>query len=225
MKTLDVICVHGIGSGTPPTFADKAMRRLGSALLKQGVNLNSRSVTWGSLMDADQKRMLKSVKDAGAVGGMVQRLSSLTLADALSVGQYQDQINYLVDYHSKGMKAPVLIGHSLGCLVLSNWLAGRPHREVSHLVTTGCNLELFFQREGSYQTPHQVAYTGKWTNVYAPRDGLGFPLRNWLFHVEDVRLRVGTWLTRWNGLSHTGFWASDELFSDVLPPRLIGYAR
>lgn len=201
------------------------MRRLSAALRPLDINLNARSVTWGALMDADQKAMLATVKEMGASAAPVQRLSALTLADALSVRQYDDQINSLFDYESKGMAAPVVIGHSLGCLVSADWMNARPGRRVSHFVTTGCNLQLFFQREGSFLTPPQVAYAGKWTNVYAPKDGLGFPLRGWLYHVKDIELKVGTWLTRWNALSHTGFWGSAELFSKVLPPIVAGYAR
>ena len=58
---------------------------------------------------------------------------------------------------------------------------------------------------------HHPGLEPRWVNFYDPDDVIGYPLKplNEAYREavdEDRVVDVGSWLTRWNPLSHTGYW-------------------
>ena len=71
-----------------------------------------------------------------------------------------------------------------------------------------------------YLTRHHPSVTPRWINFYDPDDVIGSPLRplNARYAAavtEDRPVDVGSWLTRWNPLSHTGYW-NDKRVADLI---------
>jgi hypothetical protein len=65
---------------------------------------------------------------------------------------------------------------------------------------------------------------GRWVNFYDPDDVLGYPLRplSRLYAAsvtEDRPVNVGSWLTRWNPLAHSGYW-NDGAVADQIAENL-----
>jgi hypothetical protein len=67
---------------------------------------------------------------------------------------------------------------------------------------------------------HHPDLRPRWVNFYDPDDVIGYPLKplNALYDAavdEDRAVDAGSWLTRWNPLSHTGYWR-DGAVADVI---------
>jgi hypothetical protein len=67
---------------------------------------------------------------------------------------------------------------------------------------------------------HHPELRPRWINFYDPDDVIGYPLKplNALYDAavdEDRAVDAGSWLTRWNPLSHTGYWR-DGAVADVI---------
>jgi pimeloyl-ACP methyl ester carboxylesterase len=223
-KSVHALFVHGIGQ-QDSKFADQAQKRLAAALSPRGVTLYGRSVHWAPLLDTVEAKALRQTKRLGAHGKLMQRVTMGTLADALSYRHHQVGINYLMDYETKQLRADEIhiFGHSLGCLLVADYLRSRTGVKVAHLYTMGCNLQLFFLgAEDQFDCPQQLKATGKWTNLFSPNDAIGFPLRAWLPQVRDVEVSVGNIFTKWWGAAHGAYWGDKRLWSDTIPGLLLG---
>ena len=89
------------------------------------------------------------------------------------------------------------------------------------LVTMGSPIALWSLRYPRFGEPvrmpclerHHPGMHGRWINVYDPDDVIGYPLRalNAKYRkavTEDLAVDVGSLLTRWTPLSHSGYWGS-----------------
>lgn len=96
------------------------------------------------------------------------------------------------------------------------------------LVTMGSPIALWSLRYPRFGEPvrmpclekHHPGMEARWTNFYDPDDVIGYPLRplNAKYRkavTEDRAVDVGSILTRWTPLSHTGYWGSRGVAEDV----------
>jgi hypothetical protein len=206
MTAVHAICVHGVGSGTPSNFADKAMKRLSAALAERGVTLYSRSVHWGPIMDEHERKMLEAVGRRGSENRPTQRAGIGMGGDALSYRHSQDAINYVFDYEVGALRADdfIIFAHSLGCVLATDWLRSRKLARCSKFVSMGCNLQAFnLGAEAQWPCPWQLSGPNAWVR-----------------QARDVEVSVGGWLTGWTGLSHTGYWQDRKLWTRTVPELL-----
>ncbi|MGE5179803.1 MAG: hypothetical protein ACM3PF_12005 [Bacteroidota bacterium] len=92
---------------------------------------------------------------------------------------------------------------------------------VSLVYTMGSPIALWSLRYPGFGVPvslparrlarHHPDLRARWVNLYDPDDVIGYPLKpvNARYAeavAEDRAVDVGSWLTRWNPLSHTGYW-------------------
>lgn len=228
MPDFRAMFVHGVGEQSPD-FADDARRVLREGLERRGVPSWFRSVHWAPEADSAEHTYRAAVHRAGSTIGPAQRLAIGTLADAL---YYQgdeglrERVWSRMDREFVTLSGPerrtdvVVFAHSLGCLITVDWLRNRPGVRVRALVTFGANLGLFSLGR-PLDVPAQLragAMPQGWTNVYYPRDVLGFPLAvdPGLRHVRDVRLRPPTLLAR-TGLAHVEYWDDRRLWGELVP--------
>lgn len=198
------------------------MTRLSGALQKRGVQLYSRSVHWGPLLDAHQEKMERLVGAEGSSNRPLQRAGMNVGGDALSYKFSQDGINHLFDYEYAALRSDevVIFAHSLGCVLATDWLSSRNLARISKLVTLGNNMEAFNEgNEAAWLAtcPAQVRAPGTWDNYYDGQDMLGWPVRHWIPQVQDIRVDVGGFLKSWWGLSHTAYWNDRQLWSETIP--------
>lgn len=121
----------------------------------------------------------------------------------------------------------VLVAHSLGCQIASNFLWDAQHGEfaqelgidsklvenVSALVTFGCNIPLFnlhIEHPVCFAKPHA---SFRWINYYSKYDVLGYPLKDFGvdYHelVEDRTIKTGLFT------AHSGYWKSKRLAKEL----------
>lgn len=97
---------------------------------------------------------------------------------------------------------------------------------VALLVTLGSPIALWSLRYPRFGVPvtlpakrlaeHHPALRPRWVNFYDPDDVIGYPLKplNAAYDDavdEDRAVDAGSWLTRWNPMSHTGYWGDSEV--------------
>ena len=219
--------VHGIGRHRAD-FAHESRAMLREALADRGESCWLDSCVYADLADKLEDGMEARVEKAGSAGGAAQKLSTGTLADAIlylrSPWLQQGIYARLDAAWSRFGRYPngrvVIFAHSLGGLVVTDWLRRRRDVTPRALVTFGCNLELF-SLGTTFQCPSQLAPgAAPWTNVFYPRDGLGWPLAHaqGLSHVRDVKL--GWELFRpstWTGLAHNAYWGCSKLWEELVP--------
>lgn len=219
--------VHGIGRQRGH-FADEARATLREALRARGERCWLESCVYADIADRLQDAMDARVEKRGSAGGLFQKVSTGVLADAtmyVRSAALRDAIYRRLDaswerFGGAADRRVVLFAHSLGCLVTTDWLRLRPEVRPRALVTFGCNLELFTMGE-PFDCPAQLRPgQASWTNVFYPRDALGWPLAGapGLSHVRDVKLpwklaRPSTWF----GTAHNAYWGSEKLWADLVP--------
>jgi hypothetical protein len=223
--TLYALFVHGVGEQSSD-FAADAIRNLRGVLAQRGTKLYAGVVHWAPLADRFEKTFLQSAEAHGSRGNPSQRLVVGTLADALA---YQSnpglraQIANLVDYEYTRLRAGSvhIFAHSLGGLVMTDWLRSRKNARPQSLHTFGCNLGLFNLGQ-RFDCPKALLNDKVWINYYSPSDMLGFPLRTRpeFAQVRDVKVRVGGIFKRWSGLAHTAYFGDSNFWRKTVPSYL-----
>ncbi len=208
------LCFHGIGKGTPASFAAKAMGRLGA----QVPGLRHASVHWGPLLDVHQEAMLRDMRRRGSRGNMVQGVSFEVLGDALAYRNVEGAARLLADYEVSNLGGlDVVFAHSLGCVLAMGWLAARPASAAPvTLVTMGCNIGLW--QAGSTSPVTRPRSVGRWLNLFDATDGLGGPVGGFA-NARDIEVEVGRpWYAFMvPAADHVGYWGDKGLWSRVIP--------
>ncbi len=220
-KISRALFIHGVGQ-QESDFADDARQWLREAVAEKGHTLFTTQVHWAPLADRHQERFLAAAEKHGSKANPTQRLVVGTLADALMYTtnpKLRDQIFASLDNQMwlLGNRGTVF-AHSLGGLIVTDYLRARPEIKNVRLVTMGCNIGLFNLGRTFAPVPSLEA-PGAWINVFSPRDMLGFPLGidPCLAHVRDVQVSVGGWFKGWTGLAHIRYWTDRTLWKKTLP--------
>lgn len=207
--------VHGVGSQAAG-YSTHAQKWFASKV----PNFYGSEALWSPVLDRYENKMMKEVARKGSSTRPAQKLVVQTLADALCFQNRKEEIFDVLDQAYVRLRADEvhIFAHSLGVLLVLEWMRSREKVRVAKLFSFGCNLELFnLGAETKFVTPPQVDMPGKWVNAFDPSDMLGWPLRSWLPAVHDIEVNVGSILTSWNGLAHTGYFHEKSLWLRTFP--------
>jgi hypothetical protein len=153
----------------------------------------------------------------------------------------------LLDFDGDATKPVVIIAHSLGCQVISNYLWDAQHKSnifsksptdgtaqskfralnsLTNLVTTGCNIPLFIAGLTDRRCFAKPSDSFVWDNFYDPDDVLGWPLKQLgptYSIVRDHPVNSGGLLSSWNIASHGCYWSDADVVSplaDILKSKM-----
>ncbi|MCC9136053.1 alpha/beta hydrolase [Pontibacter silvestris] len=129
----------------------------------------------------------------------------------------------------------VIIAHSLGCQIISNYIWDAQHKKgiwqgrqpsefqklstARLMITSGCNIPLFVSGLEKIEAIHKPNDLFKWYNYYDRDDILGWPLKplsqgfqNAYDDVvsEDIEINTG-----WTPFSHSDYWKDDNFIAPV----------
>lgn len=149
--------------------------------------------------------------------------------------------NALQDFDGKVNRPVVIVAHSLGCQVISNYLWDAQHnhhifatmaadqsegadfmrlKTAQKLITTGCNIPLFvagLEKRTCFARPNPKFH---WDNYYDPDDILGWPLEqldpSYASMVQDHVVEVGRPWNSWTPLSHSYYWRDKDIHQAVV---------
>lgn len=131
----------------------------------------------------------------------------------------------------------VIIGHSLGSVVLLDFLAHQIkagnqdtlYQQLCGIVTLGSPLALWSLQDKSLGKPLPFPGEGlsseqqrlaQWINIYDKDDVIAYPLKSINEHwgqavTKDIAINVGGPLTSWNPLSHHGYWKNRHVHRQI----------
>jgi hypothetical protein len=274
MTKLGVLCVHGMGNQTP-AYADEMVADLKKRVGCAGLDPETvafKSVFWGDLLDDRQNNVMSRMAEQGQLAWRCLRREIVVsgLGDAAAyLGPGTDESAYYGAIHSRmettlgelqemlGGKdgAPlVIVAHSLGCAITSNYLWDAQRETpwargitpftrgetLAGLFTLGCNLPIFtFTKRSEDVVP--IAFPGAraakafrdqaafrrhagWLNFYDPEDLLGYPLRPINSTYAKVVAEDAAVNTGPIWRAHTSYW-SDPVVNAEIARRVIGLVR
>lgn len=230
MRPVYALFIHGVGT-QDSHFSDDAQLWLAQGLQAHGGSLYARACHWAPLMDLTSTAFLEDARKRGHAENPITKLVTNTLSDALAYRNDRpvaDKIRYLIDYEVQSLRGePVVIfAHSLGGLIMADYLRSRTELKVEKLVTFGCNIPLFYLGAEFYP-PAQTAHAGTWTNCFYHDDCLGYPLAgvSHLEYVVDMKIEPAPGIHFSDvvpGLTHVDYFG-DKRFWRETAPKILGF--
>lgn len=249
MKEIVLITLHGMGRDGGGAEALGA--RLGKLMGARWSRVAFHPVDYASLLQAPQDSLWQAMTQRYALDSAPIRtflLHYLGDAGSLEFSAHREPASYLAvqtrlhqallaAWEACGQRScpVVILAHSLGAQVISNYLWDAQHRQylfanapehmsqqesfgalssLRRLITTGCNIPLFTsglkERHCFTRQPSDLI----WDNYYDRDDPLGWPLRplgssyEW---INDKEINVGGVFSAWNPASHTHYWDDEDL--------------
>lgn len=231
---LGVLVIHGMGN-QESNFANGLINEVNARMEKKGISsaqIAWQAVWWAPVLSEKQESLLRRMQEKNDLDMMkLRRFVIHSLADAVAYQQVKTakaQINVYNEIHTivaKAMKllrtaihqdfrektkkeVPlVVIGHSLGCHIISNYIwdlqkkKGKPKsgnafermETLAGMYTFGCNIPMFTFAYNALKPiefppktlsahlpglkPDQIKELAQWLNFYDPDDILGYPLK------------------------------------------------
>ncbi|NRA36876.1 MAG: hypothetical protein HRU15_01945 [Planctomycetes bacterium] len=267
---LAVLIIHGMGEHLPG-YADPMIGQLKRSIARSGQNPSKvafAEVTWSEELDIRQREYMNRAVQAGPLGSLrLRRAVVNALGDATAYQKVSsvsgshttyDKIHALVSdkmselYNNDLAAAPavplLIIAHSLGARIISNYIWDMQHNALSSqlsdferldtlsgIVTFGCNIPLF---TFAYQDVDPIAFpppgltpqlsrSPEWRNYYSTSDILAYPLKAINARYDrvvtaDIPVRVGRWFQWWNPGSHAAYW-EDRRFTNPVGEFIASY--
>lgn len=258
MKQIALITVHGMGE-IDNTYYKELEKNLKNSLGNEWEKISFNPVNYAHVFQKSQESLwqkmlaepkndldltkfrkffLYSFSDAASLEHSIHRDKTLyfkvqkEIENTLELA-YQELINL-------PNKPVILVAHSLGCQVISNYLwdtqkklnlfSNRanidPDKEdflrlktCENLVTTGCNIPIFTAGLKDRKCFDKPNHLFKWENFYDPDDILGWPIKQLGdgYHemVEDHSINAGGFFTSWNIFSHQNYWGDDDIANSL----------
>jgi len=227
MSKLGVLFVHGMGHQSP-SYAEAMTDELKARIALRGGDpeeIAFKAAYWGDLLDAREDSLLRRMGQGGeldwvrlrrdlVVSGLGDAVAYLGPGTAESAcygavhARIETSLNELQEQLQGQARAPVVvIAHSLGCAMVSNYLWDAQHdtpwargtteltrgETVAGFITMGCNLPLLtlayrpkdvhaisfpgVHAEAAFRDKAAFGEHSGWFNFYDPDDLLGYPLK------------------------------------------------
>lgn len=258
---LGVLIVHGMGNQRPD-YADRMIAELDARIAKlRGARdeIRWKPAYWADVLQRKADGLWRDLsRENDLDAAPIRKFIISSFGDAIAYqrvpGQRKDVYSEIHDrVHAAlvGLRRAlgdedrplIVIAHSLGSVIMSNYIWDRQHgyqaaefggtaferlETLAGLITFGSNIALFslaydpvVSIEFPPRTlPEELKAAAKWLNFFDSDDVLGYPLKplgesyeNAV--TEDVEINVGGILTSWNPLSHSAYWTDNDFTKPV----------
>lgn len=236
--------IHGIGRQTKD-YSNDFIKKISQTYQKSGKDeLVFKSICWQEIIQPAENALFEKISYL-----KWRRLRNLLIGyggDALcyqpsrdGVGFYSEVHDFIDSelqslYNELDPDSPVIIiAHSLGSIVISNflWDSHNKYSEISEktldllknlkaLYTLGSPLSIWSLRFPGGGVPINIE--AEWFNVYHKNDIISSPIKLINQHYTnipnlfDIELKVGNMLTFWNPLVHNCYWSSSALIKHLI---------
>ena len=256
-KKVGVLLIHGMGS-VADDYAHDAIQELRERISGRGLNRDDiawESVYWAPILSERESQLWVDLSADNDLNWAKRRkfftnaFGSVSAYPALPnrcVNVY-DKIHGTVHNSLKALRAKlggadkplVVIAHSLGSVIMSNYIWDRQKGKdeasfggsafermetLAGLVTLGSNIPLFTLACDPVVSiefpppalPEKLRKSAKWLNLYDSDDVLGWPLKPLSGSygesvTTDMEVNVGNILTNWNPANHAAYWTDDSV--------------
>ncbi len=256
-KKVGVLLIHGMGS-VADDYAHDAIQELRERISGRGLNRDDiawESVYWAPILSERESQLWVDLSADNDLNWA--KLRKFFTNAFGSVSAYQalpnrcdnvyDKIHGTVHNSLKALRAKlggadkplVVIAHSLGSVIMSNYIWDRQKGKdeasfggsafermetLAGLVTLGSNIPLFTLACDPVVSiefpppalPEKLRKSAKWLNLYDSDDVLGWPLKPLSGSygesvTTDMEVNVGNILTNWNPANHAAYWTDDSV--------------
>lgn len=261
IKKVGVLIVHGMGA-MADDFAHDTIQLLRERISGKGLNRDDiawESVYWAPILSGKENQLwvdLSAEHDLNwtklrkfflnAFGNSSAYHSDRTRPESMYHKIHNTVHDSIKELRVKlgGEDKPLLIiAHSLGSVIMSNYIWDRQKRSeeerlganafermetLSGLITLGTNIPLFTLACDPITSikfpppalPDKLKKRAKWLNLYDSDDVLGWPLKalspSYAEAVtEDMEVNVGNILTSWNPANHAAYWTDDSVIKPI----------
>lgn len=251
-KKIGILTLHGMGEQTP-NFDHDLREHLNDRLSSQvRGDIAYKSIYYQDLVQPNQQSVWERMQTSDIDWMRLRKFFLYSFSDATTY-QFRDdrpnsiyrQVNRRIrdrlgelEQDLESSNSPiVVIPHSLGCHVISNyiwdaqknkgiWSDAFPPTEfqklgtMKYMLTSGCNIPFFVSGVPNVETIDPPSADFRWINYYDKDDILGWPLKplsnSYNAVVEDdIEINVGSWLSSWNPVSHTNYWTDRDFIRPV----------
>jgi len=257
MKDIALITFHGMGK-VEPTYFKGLQKGLKKSMGPKWDRVSFQNVQYAPILQGAQEKLWKDIISAPNNDVDSTRLRQFFLygfgdAGSLEYSAHSNKTKYLevekeiqralgeafLELGQDKNKHVVIIAHSLGCQVISNYLwdaqsntyifknpkaldEGKSEflclKSLQNLVTICCNFPLFIGSISDRRCFSKPNAQFRWDNYYDPDDILGWPLKQLgtsFNMVNDHAINAGGIFTSWNAFSHTRYWSDDDVIGAV----------
>lgn len=255
---IGVLIVHGIGV-QQPDFANDFIAEMNDRLHDLGVahgTITWEPAYWANLLNGPEKKLWDDLSRSYDLDWVTVRKFFINVfSDAIAYQRipgeqhdmYRDIHKRIHDHLFKLRtalgnqdKPLVVVAHSLGSVIMSNYIWDEQKKEglgnnsfermdvLASMVTFGSNIPLFTLALPEVksiefppaQLPEKLKTKAKWLNFFDADDVLGYPLKPLSSSYgkavsKDIEINVGGLFTSWNPISHTDYWTDDDFTKPV----------
>lgn len=256
MKAVTLITLHGMGE-IQKNYYQGLESSLRKTLAADWGKVCFKPVQYQPTLQKSQEALWDEIRYNNDLDNTrLRRFFLYYFSDATSMehGRHRDRKKYIEiqkciakAYEGAYREAPgrpvVIVAHSLGCQVISNYIwdawkkinyfenfsdtdAGRKKhlllKTTENLVTTGCNIPLFvggLKHRKCFKKPNPQF---EWDNFWDADDVLGWPMaqldtktQSYADIVTDRRVDAGNLVTSWNFMSHSGYWEEYDVYEHI----------
>ena len=256
-----VVLIHGIGEQKKDysrTFRRAIQEQLQKDLNqlepklkpKSNPNVEFREVLWANITSGNQKALWKRVNQGQDLDKVKLRKFFISyIGDAIAYQKTKDEspvykkihsriekeIREATNNHQNGGIEFTFVAHSLGSVIVSNYLYDNSKRlTATNLFTLGSPIAVWLLRHGDLlkaNKPVKVMPShGIWINILDEDDVIAYPLRDINAAYKnavalDYVTQIGGLFTSWNPLSHAEYWKDDNVIKPIARKLALDKAR
>lgn len=255
-----VLIVHGMGS-QQPDFADAMIADLKDKLDVKAASVRWKAVYWAPVLSDREKQVWDNLSSQNDLDWVKLRKFFINaFGDASAYRYIPDEpictyyrIHDIVRDGLKSLRAQlggddkplIVIAHSLGSVIMSNYIWDRQRvndpdaarygqtafermESLAGFITFGSNIPLFVLAYDPIECitfppvylPDELKAKAKWLNFFDSDDILGWPLKELspsftAAVTADREINVGGLFTSWNPLSHSDYWTDGDFTGPV----------
>ena len=246
-----VVFIHGIGE-QKKGYSRPCQRRIQQQLeedlrelqIKLVPTVAFREVLWADITSGNQKKLWKLVNKSHDrdwirlrkffVSYIGDAIAYQKTQDGSSVynqihARIEDEIAAAKNTHQNDEIEFTFVAHSLGSVILSNYLydaskANPPTLTATNLFTLGSPIAIWLLRHGDPSKANKpvnvVRSHGVWINILDEDDIIAYPLRDINPQYKeavnmDYMTQIGGLLTQWNPLSHAAYWEDGNVIKPI----------
>ncbi len=219
MKT-KVIYVHGIKLNRHDRYANKLISAFGSDYTHFKLNWGA---TVGMFFDQYFKVNYKKPKGLHFIQKKtyaIRRLFWEVVGDVLIYFTKRDIIIEQLHDEIKGQENVILVGHSMGCVIIDEMLTAYKPKNIRKVVTLGNPLAIF--RLANLRPMNKEWYI--WDNHYEKNDWIACLLNKvaGYEHVNDIEFKAKG-IRSFSILAHTTYWRDEKLHKRIVQRIKDGY--
>jgi hypothetical protein len=256
-KEIAIITLHGMGDYKPNYYEDlknKLVKKLDTDWQKVAFE----PIQYQPILQNNQNKIWQRMNRYPLDGSILRRFLLYGFSDAGSLeysarsnvsDQYikvQKEIMQALDKAyvelENSDKPVIIIAHSLGCQVISNYIWDAKHgtgifdgiepetpealkrfrrlESCVHLLTTGCNIPMFVGGLDPIEAIQKPNNNFTWSNYFDRDDVLGWPLSplsdSYEALVQDHEINAGGIFSSWNPLSHGKYWTDKDILKPLI---------